>query len=122
MVTFGTFIPLGFAWSYAQDTAGTSADMDFWFLIQNSIMQLLGIFMAIYPISKSKKPSKKPWYWALLFTILGVACSVGSLPMYLYLPKFWSGFISFAGTVAQVSIYVQLALLAISNSQQVKQA
>jgi hypothetical protein len=122
MVTFGTFIPLGFAWSYAQDTAGTSADMDFWFLIQNSIMQLLGIFMAIYPISKSKKPSKEPWYWALLFTILGVACSVGSMPMYLYLPKFWSGFISFAGTVAQVSISVQLALLAISNSQQVKQA
>jgi hypothetical protein len=58
-VTFLTFIPLGFAWSYAENTAATAPDMDFFFLIQNTAMQLLGIFITIYPIRNSRKPSRK---------------------------------------------------------------
>ncbi|KAK3371548.1 hypothetical protein B0T24DRAFT_324273 [Lasiosphaeria ovina] len=122
VVTFATFIPLGFAWFYAQGTHGTPFDMDFWFLIQNSTMQLLSIFITIYPIQKIMKLSRRLWYWALFFTIIGFICMVGSIPMYLFLPTFWSGFASFAGIVAQVSISVQLVLLTISQSQYVKQA
>lgn len=102
-------------------STGTTTDMDFMFLIPNSIMQVLGIFIALYPIYKSKKLSSGAWYWALIFALLGFIGSVGSVPIYIYLSTFWSGLASFTGTVAQVSMSVQLFLLATAHIERAKQ-
>ncbi|KAK3390147.1 hypothetical protein B0H63DRAFT_464852 [Podospora didyma] len=115
---FATFVPLGIAWAYRDDSSGTWFDMDFWLLVQNALMQLLGIFMAMRPISVTKDNTtpRKAWHWAIWFAGLGSLCSVASVFLYLYVPRFWSGFASFAATAAQVSMVVQLALLTTSTS------
>jgi len=112
LVTFASTIPLIFAWYHSQPVVGTTSDPDFFFLIQKSIMQVLGIFTTMYPVSRNNAASRAPWYWALFFTVVGTACAVAAPFMYPYLPTFWSGFVSFAGTVAQVAMAVQLVLLA----------
>ncbi|KAN0110333.1 hypothetical protein V8E51_006720 [Hyaloscypha variabilis] len=58
------FIPIIFAWHRAIDLTGSAQDADSWLLIQSSIMQLVGLFTAMFPISRQAK--SHAWIYALL--------------------------------------------------------
>jgi hypothetical protein len=73
-------------------------------------MQLLGLFTTIYPLQR--RSTKAAWLWAIAFSIVGSICSIGAVPLYLYVPVMWSALVSFFGSAAQALVALQLALLA----------
>lgn len=109
LATMIAFVPLVLAWRASTNIPGTTEDADFYLLLQTAIMQLLGIFTALYPSTKGRNITA--WIWAQAFAIGGALCTVGSVPMYLYLPTMWSALASFFGAVAQVVTTLQLALM-----------
>jgi hypothetical protein len=111
VVTIVAFVPSILAWSHSDGTIGAPSDMDFWLLIQNSIMQLLGIFLAVYSLKGNGIVAFRVWRWAVLFCIAGSACSCASIAMYLTMPTFWSGFVSFCGTASQIWTVVILGIV-----------
>jgi hypothetical protein len=104
-----SLVPLVLAWRISGASPGTTSDVDFYLLIQTSIMQLLGLFTAIFPMAK--RPASSAWIWAQFFTIVGVLVSVAAVPMYLYLPTMWSALVSFIGSATQIAVTLELALI-----------
>jgi hypothetical protein len=104
------FIPIIFAWHRATDLPGSAQDADFWLLIQSSIMQLVGLFTAMFPISRQAK--SHAWIWSQAFTFLGASCSIASIPLYLYAPTMWSALLSFWGSTAQAGMALSISLMA----------
>src|SRR5436305_2669852 len=99
ITTLIAIMPMGFAWKLSSNTKGSTTDVDFYLLIQSTIMSILGIFTAIYP--KLRRPSSHAEHWAHGFAVLGVACASAAVPMYLYLPTMWSALASFLGAAIQ---------------------
>ncbi|KAF2007476.1 hypothetical protein P154DRAFT_517187 [Amniculicola lignicola CBS 123094] len=114
IVTIGASVLSGVAWKLDAPTPGTTHDSDFWTLVQSSVMQLLGLFTAIYPLYK--RSSGPPWVWALILTTTGAICSIAAIPMFLYVGSFWSSVVSFFGIAAQAVVILQLSLLAVQAS------
>jgi len=73
-------------------------------------MQLLGLFTAMFPILRQAK--SHAWKWSQVFTVLGAACSITSIPLYLYAPTIWSALFSFWGSAAQAGMALLIALMA----------
>jgi hypothetical protein len=74
------------------------------------MMQLLGLFTAMFPIYR-RSPAHA-WRWAQALTALGALCSLGSIPLYVYAPTMWSALVSFFGSPAQDGMPLLLALMA----------
>jgi hypothetical protein len=115
--TFASFLPLIQAWRLSNGEVGSARDVDFWLLVQTSIMQLLGIFLAMYPIyqqaaSATTISSSGAWIWARLFTVLGICCIGIAIGLYLAVPPMWSAFVSSCGAAAQAGLALQLSLIA----------
>jgi hypothetical protein len=94
----------------ASNTTGSTSDVDFWLLIQNSIMQILGIFTAMFPMYG--RSTAHAWIWAQIFTAVGSCCAIAAVPLYIYVPTIWSASVSSIGSASQGFIALQLALLA----------
>lgn len=107
---------LGVAWKFGTSGPGIVEEMDFWTQIQSSLMQLLGLFTAIYPLYRVS--SGPPWIWALVFVTAGAICSIAAVPTFLFLRPFWSSILSFFGAAAQAVVTLQLSLLAMEPSVQ----
>jgi hypothetical protein len=103
-------MPTIFAWQQASNSIGTTHDVDFWLLIQSSMLQLLGLFTAMFPIYK-RSPAHA-WRWAQALTVLGALCSLGSIPLYNYAPTMWSALVSLFGS-AQAGMASLIALMRI---------
>lgn len=112
IITTMAFIPSILAWSHSDGSVGAHNDMDFWLLIQSSAMQLLGIFLAVYSLKGKRMADPEAWNWTVLFAVAGSLCACGSIAMYLTLPTFWSGFVSFCGSASQIWTAVILAIVA----------
>lgn len=85
---------------------GTVADADFWFLIQNSSMSVLGILTMAKPFRKRQIF----WMWGPMAA--AVVCAVLAPVFYLRIPTEWSALMSvFAGAI-QAFVTLQIALLA----------
>src|SRR3569833_2550949 len=89
-------IPVVLAWRSADDIPGSMSDVDFWLLVQNSTLQLLGIFVSIFPIYR--KSFASGWIWTWVFAVIGSICAVTAVPLYLYAPTIWSASISYLGS------------------------
>jgi hypothetical protein len=113
--TLLSFFPLIPAWQRSPDLAGSTADADFWLLLQSSAMQLLGLFTAVYPLWASIKTAS--WRWMQILIILGCACALAAVPIYVRLPTMWSAVVSFLGTAAQAYMTLQLALVGATTSE-----
>jgi FtsH-binding integral membrane protein len=118
-VTVASMVPMIFAWQRSSNSTGSTADVDFWLLIQTSVLQLLGLFTTIYPMPKHSTATA--WLWAIVFTVLGSVCVFAAIPVYLYISTMWSAFSSFIGSAAQLSMTLQLALIADSRFTPVKE-
>jgi hypothetical protein len=103
------------AWKYSASDIGSVDDKDFWITIQSSIMGLLSLFTAMYPLYRRSWGT--PWRW-LQLSVLGATCSVAAIPTY---PNFWSSVLSFVCTVSQAFITLQLSLVAMQQTTHRKQ-
>jgi hypothetical protein len=110
---------MGFAWTLSSNTKGSTADVDFYLLIQNSAMSILGIFTAMYP--NFWRPASHAKRWGQGFAILGVFCASAAVPMYLYFPTMWSALASFLGVAIQAFMTLQLAVAADSSISPLKE-
>jgi hypothetical protein len=111
-----SFLPLVQAWRLSNNDVGSIGDVDFWLLIQTSTMQLLAIFLTIYPIyqrvaAAPATSSSGAWIWARVFTVLGICCTFAAVGLYLIVPTMWSAFVSSCGVAAQAGVALQLSLI-----------
>ncbi|KAJ4302811.1 hypothetical protein N0V90_001702 [Kalmusia sp. IMI 367209] len=87
---------------------GTTNDPDFWFLIQATCIQILGLIVSA--LVEKKRDGLPAWRWCLPTAIAG-ACAMGSIPLYLLVPKEWSSFLSGIAGATQTFMALQYFLL-----------
>jgi glucose dehydrogenase len=91
-----------FAISMQARAVGSTGDADFWYLIQSSIMAVMGNIIMVVPLLK------KSWFspayglmWA--FFALGLAFVVISIILYPLVNPGWSFMVAFFGSVASAA-------------------
>src|SRR5271163_3428202 len=78
---------------------GSTSDADFWYLIQGSVMSVLGNLILVVPLLK--KSWLSPAYSMMwLFFGLGLASAIISICIYPFLNPGWSAIGSFLGSIA----------------------
>jgi hypothetical protein len=87
---------------------GKADDPDFWFLIQATCVQLLGLVVSA--LIERRRASLPTWRWCLPTAIAG-ACAIGSIPLYILVPKEWSSFLSTVAGTTQTFMALQFFLL-----------
>ncbi|ORY15962.1 hypothetical protein BCR34DRAFT_143714 [Clohesyomyces aquaticus] len=101
-VTSTALFALGYA--HSPHLQGSTHDADFWFLIQTTTMQLLGLgASALLGWNSGDIPK---WRWALPTGIAG-ACSITAIPIYLVVPTEWSTFLSLVAGGTQSFLLLQ---------------
>lgn len=88
----------GLGYARSPHLQGSTNDPDFWFLIQGSVVQLLGL--VISALLERKNGNLPVWRWVFPTGIAGV-CSITAIPLYLVAPTEWSSFLSLAASSAQ---------------------
>jgi len=84
------------------DETGSTGDADFWYLVQSSIMSVLGNLISVVPLVKGSWFS--PAYNVMwLFFIIGLASSAVSIGIYPFLNTGWSSAASFLGSIFSVA-------------------
>jgi hypothetical protein len=92
----------GFAISMQSKEPGAITDADFWYLVQSSIMAVLGNIVMVIPLLReSWFSSKYGQMWA--FTALGLGFSILSIALYPFVNPGWSSMASFFGSIASVA-------------------
>lgn len=107
-VTIAAGVPLlTQAWRFSDHEAGARSDDDFWFLIQQTIMQLLGLLVSTIPLRQRKDI---PYLaWAAPTGVCAIT-TILSLALYCVVDKWWSSFCGVLAGAVQAFLVVQLAL------------
>ncbi|KAI2624879.1 hypothetical protein GGR54DRAFT_637779 [Hypoxylon sp. NC1633] len=108
---FASLIPMGIAFSRSPSEAGTTEDADFYLLIQNTMIQVLGLVTAVGTVYRRSHENAIAWICALSLTAIGIICAVVSVPLYLCKPTFWSAFTSFSASATQAGVTLEIALM-----------
>lgn len=87
---------------------GTANDADFWFLILSTLTQIHGLIVSV--LFEWKRGHLSKWYCTIPSVVVGV-CSLMAIPLFLYVPKEWSSFLSLVAGVAQSIMISQFFLL-----------
>lgn len=92
----------GFAISSLENSVGSTADADFWYLIQSNIMAVLGSFVMVIPLFRES------WFspaYSLMWTFvtLGFVFSVVSIVIYPFFNTGWSALVAFLGSIMSAS-------------------
>lgn len=107
-VFFASVIPFTLAWIRLPWEHGSPRDADFWLSLQNSLFQLLGVFLVIQPISRFAP--KRAWQWACAIATAGVVFAVFAPLLFCLVPVAWSALCSFLAAAAQAAIVLELVL------------
>lgn len=105
------FIPgyQGFAISAQSHENGSTNDSDFYYLMQGSIMSVLGNFATALPLLQSTRISGTSYFfWA--FSAMGLFSAVLSVAIYPFANTGWSSVVSFIGTVASAASVLVLTV------------
>jgi hypothetical protein len=91
-----------FSISMKSSTPGSVGDADFWYLIQSSIMSVLGSLTMVIPLMK------RSWFslaygtmW--MFFSLGMIFAIIAIVIYPLVNAGWSSMVAFFGSVASVA-------------------
>jgi hypothetical protein len=101
-------IPAALAWVHSTHQIGTVQEADFFQLLSNSAMQLLGTLTLIIPTIFNARLVGQAWFWTWVLATASTICSIVAVPIYLTVPTEWSAAISFAGNVMQGFVTLQL--------------
>jgi len=111
ILTFLSTIPGLKAWQYSTHEPGTARDADFWFLVQGSTMQLLGLLTIIIPLVGSHRMLTRQWFWTWGFVGTSFACAVAAVPIYLHYSTACSSTLAFIASAAQGFVVMQTVLI-----------
>lgn len=104
-------IPLckGFALSMKKpDGRGSTHDPDFWYLLRDNVMWVLGSITVI--LSIKRLPWLSPAYLSMwMFLGTGLACGVVSVAIYTHVNTGWSNMLAFLASVASTAAVVVVA-------------
>ncbi|KAI4199778.1 MAG: hypothetical protein LQ350_004405 [Teloschistes chrysophthalmus] len=95
------------AYQFSPHTRGTPQDSDFWFLVQSSVSQSIGLLIAALGLWKLK--STPLWVW-LSPTVMAAICNMLTMPLYLFAPTEWSSFCAVVAGAIQSFMILQLAI------------
>lgn len=91
-----------FSISMSSSISGSTGDANFWYLIQSSIMSILGNLIMVIPLLKHSRFS--PAYSTMwIFFTLGMAFSFISIVIYPLVNTGWSSMAAFFGSIASVA-------------------
>lgn len=118
MATLLTAIPtIALGYRSSPHIHGSSADADFWFLLQNCAMTFLGLAIMILPTFQAQSLPRliktTLWIW------LGFAttCCVVAPITYLYLPTEWSQCLIVISGAIQIFVTLQVSLTAAEGAK-----
>jgi hypothetical protein len=100
-------IPAAIAWKLDQSIRGTKSDLSFWQLVASSVLQLLSLVTFLWPIRETNRPSLT-WVCVWILGGLSTICAVVSVPLYLAQSTIASFVISFAETLGQAVMQLQV--------------
>ena len=108
-------IPLGLAFHNSTNkTPGSTSDSDFWLLIENSLMQILGLITtaSISIVPRLREPHVWVWPKVLIgcIAVLGLDCALAAPVLYVRFCPIYSALVSFLASAAQACMVLQLAL------------
>jgi hypothetical protein len=109
-------VPMYFVMSYAPSTKGSWLDSDFWTLVSNSSITLLGILTAMYPYRNIWRGASSARRWGLVFAIIGVLCVPAAILIYRFLSIKWSMAVCISGLEIQAVMGLQLVEDAANSS------
>ncbi|KAF3002216.1 hypothetical protein E8E14_001884 [Neopestalotiopsis sp. 37M] len=108
-----------FALSMQDGTAGSINDADFWYLVQNSVMAVLGNIIMVVPLLR--KSWFSPAYILMwVFFILGLAFACIAIAIYPLLNTGWSSLVSFFGSISSVASVLVMTQAAAKDARQDK--
>jgi hypothetical protein len=110
-ITLLSVIPVAKAWQYSRHEPGIAHDADFWFLIQGSMVQILGLLTIVIPLVGNDRMLTKQWFWTWGFIGMSFVCAVTAVPIYLYCPTEWSSMLAFMASAAQGFVVLQTVLM-----------
>ncbi len=90
---------------------GSTADADFWLLIQSSAMTMFNLAVLLMPVQKTISRSKYVSYLISIFTTFALLCAIAAPAAYPFMPTEWSFFLSVAAGLVQFFMTLQLAVI-----------
>ncbi|KAJ5970719.1 uncharacterized protein N7479_000637 [Penicillium vulpinum] len=103
-----------FSISMKSKAPGSVQDADFWYLIQSSIMSVLGNLTMVIPLMK--KSWFSPAYNTMwIFFFLGVTFAIISIVIYPFLNTGWSSMLAFFGSIASAASVLVMTQAAARN-------
>ena len=97
---------MALAWQRNPAELGTVDDANFYQLLAESTMQLLGLATLLWPARARLARHSRTWIWVLAGA--AVVSVVTSILVYLFVSTGWSAVLSFGGTAAQAFILLQV--------------
>lgn len=97
-----------YAMLYAPSGKGSVQQLDFWVLVSNSSITLLGIITAMYPYRDFWVGVSSVRRWAQAFAVVGLLLVPASFVVYLYWSVRWSVVAVFCGLAIQAVMALQL--------------
>ena len=108
-------IPLGLAFHKSTNNApGSTSDSGFWLLIENSLMQILGLVTTTVINIVPRLRESHVWVWPKVLVgciaVLGLDCALAAPVLYVRFCPIYSALVSFLASAAQACMVLQLAL------------
>jgi hypothetical protein len=103
-------VPICIGWQYSPHQPGNKRDADFYFLLQGTIMQVMGVLTVGIPLFRGPPLPKEPWIWTWSFLGVSFLLSMLAIPAYLRMPTEWSALLAFLGSAAQGFVILQLMI------------
>ena len=108
-------IPLGLAFKYSPNNpSGSPSDPDFWLVIQNSLMQALGLGTTIFTSPVIRSRQRKFFEWKTISTwtiaVIGLGSAFGAPLAYTRAPPIYRSIMSYFASATQALMVLQLVL------------
>lgn len=108
-------IPLGLAFHNSiRNAPGSTSDSDFWLLIENSLMQILGLVTTTVINIVPRLRERHVWVWPKVLigciAVLGLDCALAAPVLYVRFCPIYSALVSFLASAAQACMVLQLSL------------
>ena len=113
LVIVSCIVPTVFAWQRSPTEIGSIDDPDFWLalqtlLLQTLLMQLLGLFTMMLPVSRFAPAVA--WQLAWAFAIVAGLCAIDIPVLYVTVPVKWSYLASYMASAAQAAVLLEIML------------
>lgn len=101
-------IPAAIAWRLDQLSPGSTRDSNFWQTFASSLLQLLSLVTFLWPVQKNSHMPSLTRVWIWILAGFSATCAIVGVPMYLVGATIWSFIISFAGSLGQAVMQLQV--------------